>query len=85
VFPTRVPDLRADMTNQWNANAAKNFRFFEGKHPISMQTRLDVLNVQNRSQMAAPSTDPTSTNFGRITSQTAATTRWLQVQARIQF
>ncbi len=82
VFPTRIPDLRADKTSQWNANMAKNLHLTER---VNMQLRLDVLNVQNRSQMNGPSTDPTSTNFGRITSQSAAINRWLQVQARIQF
>jgi hypothetical protein len=52
---------------------------------VNVQLRLDVLNVQNRSQMAGPSTDPFSTNFGKITSQSAATNRWLQVQARLTF
>jgi hypothetical protein len=82
VFPTRIPGLRADSTNQWNANIAKNFRLTEA---ATLQLRLDALNLQNRSQMAAPVTDPYNTNFGRITSQTSATNRWLQVQARIQF
>jgi hypothetical protein len=82
VFPTRIPGLRRDMTNQWNANIGKNFRVNER---WNMQLRMDVLNVQNRSQMDNPSTDPFSTNFGRITSQTAATNRWLQVQARVTF
>ena len=50
-----------------------------------MQLRMDALNVQNRSQMAGPETNPLSTNFGRITSQTAATNRWMQVQARLSF
>ncbi len=83
VFPTRVPGLRRDMTNQWNANIAKNFKLTE--RGASLQLRLDALNVQNRSQMNAPNTDPYSTLFGKITSQTSATNRWLQVQARIQF
>jgi hypothetical protein len=82
VFPTRLGDIRRDMTNQWNANAAKNLHLTER---VNMQLRMDVLNVQNRSQMDSPNTDPFSTNFGRITSQTAATNRWIQVQARITF
>jgi len=44
-----------------------------------------VLNVQNRSQMQGPNTDPTSTNFGRVVSQSAAINRWLQIQARVTF
>ena len=82
VFPTRIAGMRRDMTNQWNANVAKNVRFNER---WNLQLRFDALNVANRSQMNAPSTDPFSTNFGRITSQTAATNRWLQVQARVTF
>ncbi|MBY0502343.1 MAG: carboxypeptidase-like regulatory domain-containing protein [Bryobacteraceae bacterium] len=82
VFPTRIPGLRADSTSQWNANFGKNFAVTER---VKMQLRLDALNVQNRSQMAGPNVDPFSTLFGRITSQTAATNRWLQVQARLTF
>ncbi|MBI4892276.1 MAG: carboxypeptidase regulatory-like domain-containing protein [Acidobacteria bacterium] len=82
VFPTRVPDLRRDMTNQWNANVSKNLPITER---VNMQLRFDALNVQNRSQMDNPNTDPYSTNFGKITAQTSATNRWLQVQARITF
>lgn len=82
VFPTRISGIRRDMTNQWNANLAKNFRLSER---ANLQLRLDALNVQNRSQMNNPVMDPYSTNFGRVVSQTSATNRWLQVQARIQF
>jgi hypothetical protein len=82
VFPTRIPGLRADSTNQWNANVSKNLRLTER---VNMKLRFDALNVQNRSQMAGPNTDPYSTNFGRITSQTSATNRWLQIQARVTF
>ena len=82
VFPTRIAGIRRDHTLQWNANLAKNFRISER---VNFQTRLDALNVLNRSQMNAPVTDPYSTNFGRVVSQTAATNRWLQVQARITF
>ena len=57
-FPTRLADLRADSTNQWNANASKSLHILTGEHPLTMQLRLDVLNVLNLSQMAAPSTDP---------------------------
>jgi hypothetical protein len=82
VFPTRIDGVRADMTNQWNVNLAKNLRWNER---FNMQLRLDALNVANRSQMSGPNTDPTSTNFGKITSQTSATNRWIQVQARVTF
>jgi hypothetical protein len=82
VFPTRIDGLRRDMTNWWNANLAKNLRFRER---WNLQLRLDALNLQNRSQMNAPNASPFSTDFGRITSQTSATNRWIQVQARLTF
>ena len=82
VFPTRIDGLRRDMTNLWNANISKSIKMTE---KWAMQLRLDALNVANRSQMDSPNTDPFSTNFGRITAQTAATNRWIQVQARITF
>ncbi|MDW8129028.1 MAG: carboxypeptidase-like regulatory domain-containing protein [Bryobacterales bacterium] len=82
VFPTRVEGVRADMTNQWNANLQREFRIGER---VALQLRLDALNVFNRSQFAAPETNPYSTNFGRITTQTGAINRFLQIQGRIQF
>ena len=51
----------------------------------NLQLRLDAPNLTNRSQMNAPSADPYSSNFGKITSQTAATNGWIQVQARLTF
>jgi len=82
VFPTRIDGIRADSTNQWNVNVSKNFAVTER---VKMQLRINALNLQNRSQMAGPNADPFSTNFGRITSQTAATNRWMEAQARITF
>ncbi len=81
-FDTRVPGIRGDYTNQWNANVSKNISISER---INMQLRFDALNLINRSQMGNANTDPYSTNFGRVLSQTAATNRWLQVQARLTF
>ncbi len=82
VFPTRVEELRGDMTNNWNGNLAKKFDFSER---VKFQLRLDVINLQNRSQMSNPSTDPYSTNFGRITSQTNAVNRFIQIMGRLSF
>ena len=82
VFPTRIDGLRSDMTNQWNANVSKNVHITER---VNFQMRLDALNLTNRSQMSGPNTDPLSTNFGKITSQTSATNRWVQIQGRITF
>ena len=82
MFPTRLDALRRDHTLQWNANVSKNLRFTE---KLNLQLRLDALNVLNRSQMNNATTDPYSTNFGRVVSQTSATNRWIQVQMRLTF
>jgi hypothetical protein len=82
VFPTFVPGLRADMTSQWNGNLMREFAFGER---AKLQLRLDALNMQNRSQFAAPDLSPFSTNFGKVISQSATHNRFLQVQARIRF
>jgi hypothetical protein len=82
VFPTRIDGLRADMTNEWDGNVTRNFRIREG---LNLQLRMDAMNLQNRSQFAGPSTSPTSTDFGRVTSQSAAFNRFIQIQGRITF
>jgi hypothetical protein len=82
VFPRVFNGLRADGLSQYNANLVRDFRIVEG---VRFQVRADAINLQNRSQMAAPQLSPTSTNFGRITSQTSSLNRFYQVQARIQF
>jgi len=82
VFPTRVDGLRQDMTNQWNANVMREFRVREG---MAFQIRLDTINTFNRSQFAAPDTNPYSTNFGRVTAQTTATNRIVQLVGRLRF
>jgi len=82
IFPRFFDGLRADGLNQWNANLLREFRIVER---FRLQLRADVINLQNRSQMAAPDLNPASTNFGRVTSQTSSLNRFYQVQMRIQF
>jgi hypothetical protein len=82
IFPEYIDGLRADMTNQWNANLQREFKVLER---FAVQLRFDAINVQNRSQFAGPNQNPYSTDFGRITSQSAALNRLLQLHARIKF
>ncbi|MEK7750571.1 MAG: hypothetical protein AAB654_01550, partial [Acidobacteriota bacterium] len=82
VFPTRLEGLSQGSTNTWNSNLIRNFRIREG---VDFLLRLDVINVFNRSEWGAPNTDPFSTNFGRVTSVTAAQKRFLQIQGKIRF
>jgi hypothetical protein len=82
VFPRYFNALRGDGLNQWNGNILREFRIVEG---VNLQVRADFINLQNRSQMNPPDISPTSTNFGRVTSQTGSLNRYYQFQARIQF
>ncbi len=82
VFPRFLNGLRADGLNQWNVNVLREFKFTER---VRFQLRGDAINLMNRSQMNPPELNPTSTNFGRITSQTSSLNRMYQVQARIVF
>ncbi len=82
VFPRFFNGARADGLNQWNANILRRIRLTES---VRLELRGDFINLQNRSQMNPPDLSPTSTNFGRITSQTSSLNRFIQVQARLQF
>ncbi len=82
VFPRYFTGLRADGLNQWNFNLLREFKFAER---VRFQLRGDAINLMNRSQMNGPELSPTSTNFGRITSQTSSLNRMYQVQGRITF
>jgi len=82
VFPTRIEGLRADFANQWNTNLQRDFRLKEG---LTLQLRVDALNLQNRTQFQAPNATPTSTDFGRVTAQTNTRNRFIQVQGRLRF
>jgi hypothetical protein len=81
-FPSVVDGVRGDKTSQMNTNIQREFRF---KERFRLLARLDVLNVMNRSQFDVPNTDPMNTNFGKVTAQTTAQNRFLQVQARLRF
>ncbi len=81
-FPTRIDGLRQDMTSQWNTSLLREFKFRER---VAFRVRFDAINLQNRSQFGAPDRNPFSTNFGRITAQSAALNRLLQIHSRIQW
>jgi hypothetical protein len=82
VFPRFFDGVRADGLNQWNVNVLRRIRLTQRAR---LELRGDFINLQNRSQWNPPDLSPTSTNFGRITSQTASLNRFIQVQARLLF
>ena len=82
IFPSVIDGVRADKTSQINTNIQREFVITERYRLLA---RLDVLNVMSRSQFDVPSTDPLNTNFGKVTAQTTAQNRFLQVQVRFRF
>jgi len=82
IFPTRINGLRSDSTKQVDMNILRNFKV---KERWNMQFRVDMINMPNHPQFSGPSTDPLSSNFGKVTSQSAATNRWIQLQFRLRF
>lgn len=82
VFPQRLDGLRADGLNRLDTNIQRTFKIRER---ANFQLRFDALNVANHSQFDAPNTDPTSTNFGKIVTNTSSTMRFLLIQGRIRF
>jgi hypothetical protein len=82
VFPTRVSNAKADGLKRLDGNIQRNFRLSEG---LTFQLKADAINLINRTQFAAPNLNPTSTDFGRVTANSASTARFILLQARLTF
>ena len=65
-FPSRLTGFRRQPLNLWDLSLIKNFSITE---KIRFQLRGEFLNAFNHPQFADPNTDPTSSNFGKITGQ----------------
>jgi hypothetical protein len=65
-FPSRLPGFRRQPLNLWDLSLIKNFSITEG---IKFQLRGEFLNAFNHPQFNDPNTDPTSSNFGKVTQQ----------------
>jgi hypothetical protein len=65
VFPTRFGNLRSDGVNNLDASIIKNIPIVER---LQAQFRVEMFNALNRTQFNGPETNPTSGNFGLITS-----------------
>jgi hypothetical protein len=81
VFPTRFGNLRTDGVNNVDASLIKNIRIVER---FQAQFRAEMFNALNRTQFNGPETNPTSGNFGRITSA-ANLPRALQLALRFRW
>ena len=69
-YPTRWGDVRASRVNNVDMGLYKNVRFTER---AELQLRFDVF---NHVRFPTPSTDPTSSNFGRVTPSRTRRARW---------
>jgi hypothetical protein len=65
-FPSRLPGFRRQNLDLWDLSLIKNFSITEG---IKFQLRGEFLNAFNHPQFGDPETNPTSSNIGRVTSQ----------------
>jgi hypothetical protein len=81
MFPARLDSLRADGLRGWDAKLLRRFRITER---LNFNVFAEVLNLTNHTNFGAPNTNPTNTNFGRVTSQ-QGTGRTIQFTGRFQF
>ena len=81
VFPSRIDSLRGPGIDNWDIKITKKFPLREG-----MQTlfSVDFLNAFNHTNFSDPNVDPTSTNFGKLTSQRGLS-RVIQFNLRFVF
>jgi hypothetical protein len=65
-FPHRVGTLRSQALNEWQMSFVKRLSITSR---IRGQVNVELLNAFNQTIYAAPGTDPTNANFGKVTSQ----------------
>jgi hypothetical protein len=65
-FPSRVPGLRGQGLNLWDISVVKQLR---AGNRLRAQMHVEFLNAFNRAVFSNPSTDPTASEFGKVTSQ----------------
>ncbi|HWB83190.1 MAG TPA: carboxypeptidase-like regulatory domain-containing protein [Bryobacteraceae bacterium] len=80
-FPQYVDSLRADGIHNWDTKLSRRFVIHER---LNLNLGLDMLNTTNHTNFAAPTVTITSTNFGRVTSQSGSS-RLIQLNMRIDF
>lgn len=81
-FPFRVDGVRGPGMSLVNANITRSFDL-GGRRQL--EVRMDVQNVFDAVQWANPTLNPTSTNFGKITSATHSIMRFFSFVARVSF
>ncbi|MGH9469560.1 MAG: TonB-dependent receptor domain-containing protein [Terriglobia bacterium] len=72
-FPLRFSGIRAEGETTFNLALMKNYHL--GEH-VAMQFRAECYNVANHPIFSTPSTTPTSSSFGTITSDVSQPREW---------
>jgi hypothetical protein len=80
-FPTRLENLRGQALQLWDISLVKRFPITDR---VRMQLDFQMLNAFNRAQFSTPNLDPTSSDFGKVTSQSNLP-RNIQLAAKLLF
>ncbi len=82
IFPMqRTSWFRQDGIRNWDVKLKRNFQITER---LRTSFDVDLLNATNHTNWANPNTDPTSSNFGRVTTQRGLS-RIIQLNLRVDF
>jgi hypothetical protein len=81
-FPLRMSWLRTDIVNNVDFSILKNTTIKEG---VKIQYRCEFLNAFNHPNYSAPTLDPTSSNFGKITGGDYNYSRRIQMDIKLIF
>lgn len=72
-FPLRFSGLRADDQQRWDFSLSKKFIITER---VNTSFRAEAFNLFNHVNFSGPNTNPTDTNFGRITGTQSGARSW---------
>jgi hypothetical protein len=83
-FPFQIDGLRGPALTYINMNVVRNFSVGGTR---TFQARMDVQNLLNYAAFGNPNTDPTNTNFGKVTTAVAASgaMRFISFAGRFTF
>jgi hypothetical protein len=82
VFPFRVDGVTGPNLLQQNLNFLRTFHLKGGR---SFSMRVDIINLTNRTTFSNPNVNPTSSDFGRITTASSSTPRFVQFVTKLNF
>jgi hypothetical protein len=80
-LPSRFDNFRGQPLTLWDISVVKRFPITER---VRLQLNFEMLNAFNRPQFADPNLDPTSSDFGKVTSQSNLP-RNIQLAAKLLF